>query len=42
MSLNSGEEMNNKYTVASLEHEGVVTVTTFENCTLVKNSIFKH
>lgn len=34
--------MNNKYTVASLDHEGVVTVTTVGNCTLAKNSITNH
>lgn len=36
------EEMSNKYTVASLNHKGVSLVTTFENCTLAKKSMFKH
>lgn len=42
MILSYMEEMSNKYIVASLNHKGVSLVTTFENCTLAKNSIFKH
>lgn len=34
--------MSNKYIVASFNHKGVSLVTTFENCTLAKNSVFTH